>query len=112
MWLFTTRGFYSVVQDTSDPEGETLLVRSRTRQDLEALREFLPAIEIRETPEHDYRFRVRLPRQVFGVIALNLVSEIDYPNFKNAVAERQSHERAGIYGDVWVDVLALQRERG
>ncbi|MFN8150301.1 MAG: hypothetical protein U0R24_04125 [Solirubrobacterales bacterium] len=37
MWLFTTQGFYSVVAHRDDPE--TLIVRGRTREDIEALRE-------------------------------------------------------------------------
>lgn len=35
MWLITTRGFYSAVEDHSDPD--RLLARARAREDLEAL---------------------------------------------------------------------------
>ena len=35
MWLMTTRGFYSVVEHRDD--ADRLLVRARTREDIEAL---------------------------------------------------------------------------
>ena len=40
-----------------------------------------------------------------------MAGEIDYGNFKNAVAERQGRERAAIYGDVWVDLRRLEELR-
>ncbi len=41
-------------------------------------------------------------------MAAALAKEIDYPNFKNAVAERQGTGRAHVYSDVWVTLLGLQ----
>ena len=35
MWLITTQGFYSAVEHREDPE--RLIVRARTREDIEAL---------------------------------------------------------------------------
>ncbi len=37
-----------------------------------------------------------------------MAAEIDYPNFKSAVAERQGHGRAGRYMRVWSELLGLQ----
>lgn len=109
MWLVTTRGFYSVVEDFHDRD--QLLVRARVREDLEALADLVPELEVDETPERDYRFRASVPRDVWSEAAAHLVQEIDYPNFKNAVAERQGVDRAHIYGDVWATLLELQRTR-
>ena len=109
MWLVTTRGFYSVVDDTTDPDGQTLLIRARVRGDLEALGDLLPGIEVRETPDHDYRYRTTATRSAFAEVASKLAAEIDYPNFKNAVASRQGSERAHLYSDVWSTLLRLQR---
>jgi hypothetical protein len=47
MWMITTIGFFSVVQDHDDPD--RLLVRARVREDLERLRdEYLPDLHIVE----------------------------------------------------------------
>lgn len=110
MWLVTARGFYSVVADTTDPAGERLLIRARVRSDLEALRGLLPALEIEETPDRDYRFRARASKRAFAGVVFNLVAEVDYPNFKNAVAARQGRERAHVYSGVWADLFELQRD--
>ena len=82
MWVATTQGFYSVVAHRDEPD--KLLVRARTREDIETLREQIPALA-------------------------QLVTDLDYDNFKNAVAERQGAERAALYGVVWRELLRLQR---
>ena len=109
MWLVTTRGFYSIVEDFRDREG--LLVRARVREDLEALADLVPGLEVEETPERDYGFRASVTREVWASAVAQLAREIDYPNFKNAVAERQGVDRAHVYGDVWATLLELQRPR-
>lgn len=106
MWLITTRGFYSIVADHY--EDGNVLVRARVREDLEALGDLIRGLEVVETPERDYRFRVSVPREVWEGVAAVLAEEIDYPNFKSAVAERQGSARAHVYSDVWVTLLALQ----
>lgn len=109
MWLVTTRGFYSIVEDFHDRD--RLLVRARVREDLEALADLVPGLEVEETPDRDYRFRASVTREVWASAAAQLAREIDYPNFKNAVAERQGVDRAHVYGDVWATLLELQRSR-
>ena len=107
MWLITTRGFYSVVADHY--EDGHLLVRARVSEDLESLGDLILGLEVEETPERDYRFRASVPREVWeGVVAV-LAEEIDYPNFKTAVAERQGSDRAHVYADVWGTLLGLQK---
>ena len=108
MWLLTNFGFFSVVQK----EGERLLtVRARDRQDLLNLEErYLPGLgEIEESGQGDYRFRARVPREVFAEALREIALDIDYPNFKNSVAARQGKARAGIYGEVWSKLMALQQ---
>ena len=106
MWLVTTRGFYSVVENHDDPEG--LLVRARVREDLESLADLIPGLGVEETPERDYRFRAAVTRDAWATAAAELAREIDYPNFKNAVAERQGSSRAHVYSGVWGILLRLQ----
>jgi hypothetical protein len=109
MWLLTTQGFYSVVAHRDDPD--KLLVRARTRDDIEALREQIPSLEPFEDPSADYRYRAILTRAEWLVAVAQLVTEIDYDNFKNAVAARQGGDRAALYGVLWRELLRLQQSR-
>ncbi len=110
MWLLTTQGFYSVVAHRDDPE--KLLVRARTRADIEALREQIPSLEPFEDPAADYRHRAVVSRAEWLVAVALLVTEIDYDNFKDAVAAQQSSERAALYGVLWRELRRLQQPAG
>lgn len=107
MWLVTTRGFYSVVADSADPDA--VLVRARRREDLEALGDLLIDMAIEHTPQRDYAWRATVQRAQWETAASALAAEIDYPSFKSAVAARQGLERAHVYARVWEDLLELQR---
>lgn len=107
MWLFTTQGFYSVVAHRDDPG--TLIVRARTGEDIEALREEIPAIEPFEDATADYRHRAYVSRAEWVAALAQLTAELDYPNFKAEVARRQGTERSNLYGQVWGELLRLQR---
>lgn len=111
MWLITDRGFYSVV-DKGDREGY-LCVRARVRTDLENLFELESlagyADDVIETDNSDYRFRVYFRREDWVTASAELARQIDYPNFKSAVGERQGRDRAHTYMKVWDDLNKLQR---
>ena len=107
MWLITTQGFYSVVAHRDEPD--KLLVRARTREDIEALREQIPTLEPFEDRHADYRHRAVVGRAEWVAALAQLVTEIDYDNFKDAVAARQGRERSGLYGRIWSILLELQR---
>ena len=109
MWLVTTQGFYSVVAHRDDPD--TLIVRGRSRDDLEALRKQVPGLEPFEDPAADYRYRAYVSRAEWLAAVAQLTCDVDYDNFKSAVATRQGAARAQIYGSVWADLLALQDGR-
>ncbi len=80
------------------------------RADLEALRDrHLPGLELYENAGSDYRWRAFVAREHWERTAAALAAEIDYPNFKDAVAERQGHERAELYHDVWAVMYRVQR---
>lgn len=107
MWLFTTIGFFSVVQKPGDAD---LTVRARVRADLEALRaKHLPAMT---TPvDHggtDYPWRAKVSHADFAAALGELAGAIDYANFKDAVAARQGHDRARVYSKVWSAVTQLE----
>jgi len=92
MWIFTTRGFYSIVQA---PVPGRMLVRARFEGDIEAL---LPGAEVSVTPERDYMYRtIVTPEDVIAALS-KVTLDIDYPNFKDAVLDDKRHPA---YGNVW-----------
>ncbi len=108
MWVITTTGFYSVVEHRRDPE--RLIIRARAREDIEALRQWIPAIEPRSDPAADYRWRAVVARAEWVVAVAQIAGEVDYPNFKTAVAQRQGAARACHYTEVWQTLRRIQRE--
>ena len=106
MWGFTRHGFYSVVQKPGDQE---LTIRSRVRTDLERLKlHYLPKLsEIVETTDSDYRFRAKATHAAFADALYHIAQDIDYPNFKDTIAQEQGPDRAKAYNSVWASTLAL-----
>jgi hypothetical protein len=104
MWVFTTDGFYSAVQHRDDKD--QLVIRCRKAADAFALQSRLldnghPEYAVTATPDADYAYRLFIPRTAWAEYLIRAVGSLDYPNFKDAVAERQGLERADIYHDVW-----------
>jgi hypothetical protein len=111
MWLFTPEGFFSVV--TAEEFGEELQVRARDRDDLERVRKgWFPDLgPTVEKEGRDYPCRAFCTHDQLSEALVRMTQAINYPNFKNAVAERHSIERAQIYGKVWADCRAIERGR-
>jgi len=113
MWLFTTDGFYSAVEDKHDPS--FILVRTRTAQDAANLQDRLAAIrchvEVEATPHADYGWRLLVPRLMWAIYLQNAVEAIDYTNFKDKVHEVQGQKRSDLYLDVWSTLWDLQHGR-
>lgn len=108
MWLFTSLGFFSVVAHRDQPD--TLLIRARAREDLEALRNrYLPDLALHENAGSDYRWRGFVARDEWEHVAARLAADIDYPNFKDVVADRQGSTRAALYHDIWATMYRLQQ---
>lgn len=110
MWLFTPVGFFSIVKADAKAaalHGDVLVVRARFRKDLETLidRYIKPDLEdtheIEELVQRDYPYRIYVDHVVLGSIMEQLVTEIDYTNFKNEVTKRQGHDRHALYSEVW-----------
>lgn len=114
MWVFTTEGFYSVVENDEDPS--MLTVRTRTVQDAANLQDRLQDIrcyvEVKASPHRDYGWRLIVPRQKWAVYLQNMVENIDYTNFKDKVHEVQGDKRADVYLDVWSTMWGLQHSGG
>lgn len=113
MWIITTRGFLSVVQNLK-PTGpdDAILIRGRVRADLEQFADFAarhgdrPAVA--STPDADYAYRLTASRGIFAAYLAEQVDALNYPNFKDEVA-KESPKRAHVYMGVWT---ALQKLRG
>ncbi len=111
MWTFTIDGFYSVVQDRDDPG--TLIVRARDEGDI---RKFALAVaplmpyqpRVMHTPMADYAWRIPVPRSVWADYLTSAAFDLNYTNFKEAVAARAKPGRAGLYARVWATMLELQ----
>lgn len=110
MWLMTTFGFFSIVQKPDDLSEGTLTIRSRARDDLEALgRRYLPALgEIVAHTGTDYPYRARVSRVALAGAMQQIVHDIEYGNFKDAVEKAQGAARAHTYARVWSALLELE----
>lgn len=85
------------------------VLSTRVREDLDRLVELLPHLEPWHDPAADYAWRARVERSEWGYALGVIAGEIDYRNFKNAVADRQGEARADVYARVWAELLELQR---
>ena len=110
MWIASTIGFFSAVENGKDRSGGTLLVRARVRSDLERLKaQYCPdAGDITESPDRDYRYRMVVDKHDWAVTVGDLAADINYHNFTGAVGVRQGHARAHVYSDVWTALLQLE----
>lgn len=113
MWLITNFGFFSIVQKPADASTRTLTVRSRSKKDLEALRDkYLPQVgPIKEGAGTDYRYRAKLPKADLAIALLQITQDIDYSNFKNSVQAKQGLERADLYHKVWSVLYQLKESK-
>lgn len=109
MWVMGLKGPYSVVAHRDKPG--TVLVRSRLKGALEALRPYLEpssTLEVFEDLSADYRYRAEMSKYDFATAMWNMVMGIDYPNFKNRVQAISGTQLHNVYTKVWSDLGALQ----
>lgn len=99
MWIFTKAGLLSVVQNRADKN----MLMVRARQPHHITDNFEGSVP-QYTPDADYRYRIHLSKSAFAKQLTKLVSEIDYPNFKDAA----NPELAGIYSQIWGTALKLE----
>lgn len=113
MWIFTPIGFYSVVYKPDEAkkfagDEKLLTVRGRTREDLEALQQYINGVVIHEVDHSDYRFRTYVNRDDFAVFMSIMIMSMSYSNFKDEVMMEQGPERATVYHEVWAAAARLQ----
>ena len=109
MWLMTTVGFFSIIQER--PDDTLLTIRGSARGDLEALRDrYLPRLsDIEEGPETDHKFRAQASREAVAQALSRIAMDIDYATFKETTKELEGSRTARIQGGLW-EVLGELRE--
>jgi len=115
MWLITTSGFLSVVQNlNSTGPDDALLVRGRVRADLERFADFAARRgarpEVVESPDADYGFRLTTSRDVLAAFVAERVATLDYPNFKSEIYKADP-VREKVYEDAWAVLHGLKKVR-
>lgn len=103
MWLCLSDAFLSIVAIPQNPE--LLKVRSRRPGDIDRL---FPDATVSYTPGRDYLYRAEISRSDVSDVLAKLVAEIDYPNFKDSVDDRELH---AAYGDLWRRMSKLRSLR-
>ena len=101
MWIFLNDSFLSIV--ASRDNSDELIVRARRRGDIK--RVFGKRVKEVTLPKADYAYRAALPRRVVIDAIVAKLQAIDYPNFKNSVAEADRHDA---YLDVWFEMVKFQ----
>jgi hypothetical protein len=130
MWITTKFGFFSIVRAHLDPEAthpepheSLLMVRSRQWDHLAALlenatlnryrpRPLNPEEHIKESAGTDYPYRIFINNRQFAELVSGLAFEVDYCNFKNAVAvERPKDWRyKNFLKNVWWQGVCMARD--
>lgn len=103
MWIFLNDAYLSIVAQDDDPN--LLRVRARVKGDIERV---FPGVKTKCTSEADYRYRALIPRKLVAQVLADRLLQIDYPNFKNSVAE---HDRHDAYLRVWNEMFCFQSKR-
>lgn len=102
MWVFTSRGFFSIVADRNEPRN--LLVRARVKGDIES---YWPEADVTKTPDADYLFRASIPRKKVATVIAEELETIAYDAFKPSVEDKR---RGEYYLAVWNIMFGLQAD--
>lgn len=106
MWIVSEIGFFNIIQYPEDVAKGTITVKARRRQDLLSLQAFTGPAEIEESKKADYRYRMKIPRNVAVDAIAILVNRIEYSRTKDRL--RDTHpDRYDIYFSVWNDLTGL-----
>ena len=89
MWIFTTRGFVSIVQHKD--MSEFFQVKSRVP---DPLRYMFPDEEIEVIDWADYRFRITMPKSEAMRVLEAQIADVDYTSFKTRCESDQDYHYA------------------
>ena len=87
MWVFTRYGFYSIAcasKSDGSLDNQSVMVRARCIAHLRSLQKRFPALavgKILDLPNHDYRYRLVIPKASWVAIIDELAQEQEWSNF-------------------------------
>lgn len=102
MWVFTNKGFISIVQDKNNPS--ILMVRARDKKHLKTL---FPKREPIFTPKADYAYRISATRSDVENLVMGLIEHLDYTNFKDSIPNTENDYHDACMG-VWSEMHRFQ----
>jgi hypothetical protein len=102
MWIFTNKSFLSIVEFPG--EAELLWVRARFPGHIEVA---FPGVDVKETPECDYRYRASVPRDSVARWMAREVQDLRYGNFKQSIAENFYHDACL---SVWTEMFIWSKK--
>lgn len=111
MWITTTGGFYSAVQDKQDES--ILSVRTRDKESAEiavaSIKEWFGEVcVVREGEGTDYPYRFRVSRANFSQwVARETMEYLNYTNFKSAVKDSRGEDWSDALMDVWMAMMKV-----
>lgn len=116
MWLFTTSGFFSIVNKTDkDNEQHPYQLRARSLDELKELVAKVPALAGKEIHSYDfadYAYRIFLNEAEAGLVGAFLVQSISYPNFKNEFEGKPRFKGLKqILGQIWGLMYEYQEQQ-
>ena len=111
MWVFNKDGFFSVVFDRECSRDE-LMIRARCREDLvrlaKKMKGYLDDKDIAEFDIADYRFRMKVNKNLWADYMRQSALDIDYANVKESIAPKTDKPRQNAYFDVWTTLYRWQ----
>ena len=110
MWLYTTDGFYSIVEDRFCKPGE-VMVRGRNREDIERFKQKNNLRKaIIETQQADYHYRIPISKKKLAKYLEEYALNLRYSNFKNTIPH-QEHTRHTAYYRCWQAMYDYQNSQ-
>lgn len=79
MWIFTRKGFLSIVQHND--KSDILIVRSRFKGHIERI--FGDLVKVQKDTGTDYEYRIEIQKEKVAEVMAGLIDNIDYGNFKD-----------------------------
>lgn len=105
MWVFTQTGFVSAVRHRDEPD--TLVVRARDRESIEALADFCKT-EVVMHAGSDYPYRTFVKEEAYKNWLMRSVEDLDYANYKNRMHDLRDDTFCTALSKVWSVMLAVE----
>ena len=111
MWVFNKDGFFSVVFDR-DCNRDELMVRARCREDLvrlaKKMKGYLNDKDIVEFDISDYKYRMKVDKNLWADYLRQSALDIDYSNVKASIIPLADKPRQTAYYDIWTALYRWQ----